>query len=286
MLSSLRCGIRGLPIGVKMFFLCPGDIATVSPQTIRTLAAAYQETEEHLLYPVYDGERGHPILLSFPLAAEILTGEWPEGLRTLLSRHAGLDVACSDPGILRDMDTPEDYGALKKAYPAAPDYLGFAEELLRRQPLPDHLLAHCDKVASVAQGLTRALNEKGQNFDADLVTAAGRIHDFAKGQKGHAPIGRQRLLEQDQPELAVLVGAHMGDGIDPAKSLSEKDILYLADKMVKGDRFVGIHGRFTAAYEKYGYLPQLQQREKKARAIAGKVEAILGVSPETYCKEK
>ncbi len=127
--------------------------------------------------------------------------------------------------------------------------------------------------------------KKGR-LDADLVTAAGQIHDFAKGQKGHAPIGRQRLLEQDQPELAVLVGAHMGDGIDPAKILSEKDILYLADKMVKGDRFVGIHGRFTAAYEKYGYLPQLQQRGKKARAIAGKIEAILGVSPETYCKEK
>ncbi len=286
MLSSLRCGVQNLPQEGEMFFLCPGDVPTFKADTVRGLLRAYEESGGKLFYPVYEGEKGHPILLASAIAKEILVGCWPEGLRSLLALHQGAKVPVTDRGILRDMDTPEEYAALEADFSSAPDYLGFAAAFLAKTPLPDHLLAHCDKVAEVASVLGKALNDKGMALNETLLFAAGRIHDFAKGEKGHAQIGRQRLLQAGQPELAVLVGAHMGTGIDPDASLSEKDVLFLADKMVKGDRLVGIDRRFAIAYEKFGDLPQLRQREAKAKAIAKKVETVLHASLETVLAGK
>jgi CTP:molybdopterin cytidylyltransferase MocA len=60
--------------------------------------------------PCYQGKRGHPPLISAALIRPILTFAEPGGLRVLLARyrHRSADVACDDPGILIDLDTPED----------------------------------------------------------------------------------------------------------------------------------------------------------------------------------
>jgi CTP:molybdopterin cytidylyltransferase MocA len=111
MYSSLQVGVKGLPDGVEAFFVLPGDMPLVHADTLRRLAAAWGPGRTRVLYPCFTGRRGHPPLIAASLIPAIL-GEAPAGgLRELLARHAAEahDVDCDDPGVLVDIDTPEEY---------------------------------------------------------------------------------------------------------------------------------------------------------------------------------
>ena len=57
------------------------------------------------------GRRGHPLLFAMHYRDEILTGYEDRGLRGLVETHPQdvLEVEVSTPGILEDIDVPEDY---------------------------------------------------------------------------------------------------------------------------------------------------------------------------------
>jgi molybdenum cofactor cytidylyltransferase len=61
--------------------------------------------------PTFEGVRGHPVLFARALFPELLEEALPEGARTVLRRYLGsrLLLPVDDPGILADIDTPEDY---------------------------------------------------------------------------------------------------------------------------------------------------------------------------------
>lgn len=111
MYTSVQTGLRGLPSDVVAFFLLPGDIPLVRSATLTRLAAEWDERPGGILYPCHQGQRGHPPLIGADYIPEILSAEPAEGLRELLGRHAGAarSVECGDPGILIDLDTPEEY---------------------------------------------------------------------------------------------------------------------------------------------------------------------------------
>lgn len=112
MFSSIQTGVNSLEADVDAFFLLPGDHPLISPEIISRLLQVYHEQQPLLLYPCYDGSRGHPPLLAGLFKEMILA--WPEhdgGLRGLLAQYTmqAVEVEVSEPGILFDMDTPEDY---------------------------------------------------------------------------------------------------------------------------------------------------------------------------------
>jgi len=47
--------------------------------------------------------------------------------------------------------------------------------------VPEGTAAHCRMVAELARALAIELNRAGFHIDLDLVTAAGFLHDIAKG---------------------------------------------------------------------------------------------------------
>jgi molybdenum cofactor cytidylyltransferase len=111
MFTSVLAGIRALPAACRAFFIHPVDIPLVRSQTITRLAMAFESASPAILYPTFDGRRGHPTLISARLAPEIL--KWPgtNGLRAFLKgRDAdSLDLPVAEEGVLLDLDTPEDY---------------------------------------------------------------------------------------------------------------------------------------------------------------------------------
>lgn len=128
MFSSIQTGVRALGKGCQAFFLLPGDMPFVRPETLRTLMAAFHGVRDkkkagpkdderisppavgRIYRPLYNGRRGHPPLISAELSQTILAFDSPGGLRALMSCYEGqcVDVPCNDPGILIDLDTPED----------------------------------------------------------------------------------------------------------------------------------------------------------------------------------
>jgi molybdenum cofactor cytidylyltransferase len=111
MYSSIQAGVRGLPPTADAFFLMPGDMPLVRETTLTRLADEWDARPGGILYPCRGGRRGHPPLIAAAYAPELLRETPAGGLRELLRRHAGAarDVEVADPGILTDLDTPEDY---------------------------------------------------------------------------------------------------------------------------------------------------------------------------------
>jgi molybdenum cofactor cytidylyltransferase len=60
--------------------------------------------------PAYQGKRGHPVGFSAKFRSELEQLAGDEGARSILKRHADQIklLECNDPGILADIDTPED----------------------------------------------------------------------------------------------------------------------------------------------------------------------------------
>jgi molybdenum cofactor cytidylyltransferase len=111
MCASVSAGVRSLPPGVTAFFLLPGDMPLVRAATLIHLVSAWDARPGDILYPCYEAKRGHPPLIGRAHLPEILAEAPPGGLREILARHDGhaRELEVADPGILIDLDTPEDY---------------------------------------------------------------------------------------------------------------------------------------------------------------------------------
>ena len=63
------------------------------------------------MLPVHDGRRGHPVIFASGYRKELLALSGDRGARSVVERHPGcvVEVPVSAPGILTDVDTPEEY---------------------------------------------------------------------------------------------------------------------------------------------------------------------------------
>jgi molybdenum cofactor cytidylyltransferase len=118
MYSSVVAGVSSLSADRSAFFLLPADMPLVKKETIEELLKVYNRTDYDIIYPIYKGRRGHPPLISASLFPVIKNWEGCGGLRGLLSgyQQAAIQVEVVDENILIDMDTPEDYLNLCKAF--------------------------------------------------------------------------------------------------------------------------------------------------------------------------
>jgi CTP:molybdopterin cytidylyltransferase MocA len=109
--SSLQVGLRSLPTEVEGVLFAPVDHPLFSPETVRALMAAFTTHTPPVTLPSFEGWRGHPVLFHRDLFGELLEEDLPEGARTVVRRYLAerVQVPVEDPGILADIDTPEDY---------------------------------------------------------------------------------------------------------------------------------------------------------------------------------
>jgi molybdenum cofactor cytidylyltransferase len=84
-----------------------GDMPWIAPQTLQQLADAASAST--ILFPLFDDQRGHPVLFGreFWPALTQLTGD--EGARTVVqaNRDRCVTLEVVDAGVLRDVDTPD-----------------------------------------------------------------------------------------------------------------------------------------------------------------------------------
>jgi molybdenum cofactor cytidylyltransferase len=111
MLSSVQRGIRALPASARAALIFLGDQPAIGPETAGRVVAAYRASGRGLVFPVHAGRGGHPLLIDLKYRAEIDGLSSGIGLRELLARHPDdvLRVEVEDPGVILDIDTPEDY---------------------------------------------------------------------------------------------------------------------------------------------------------------------------------
>jgi HD superfamily phosphohydrolase YqeK len=161
--------------------------------------------------------------------------------------------------------------------------------LTKKFPAAKSVLEHGRKVAQVAVRLVKELNRSGSLLNSDLVAAAGLLHDMAKGEPDHAKSGEKLLKELDFPAVAKIVGSHRD--IIPRKEgqLSEEEVLYLADKMVRGNRLVHLQESYQMTQDRFASDPEARAAAEKRWAntflIQEKVERQTGRTLEFFFTE-
>lgn len=111
MLSSVQCGLRNLPVSYDAVLIFPGDQPLIAPFVTNKIIEAYRKTGKGIIIPVYMKKRGHPLLVDRKYRELIYILNPEKGLRSLAAGNSGdvLEVPVNTPGILKDIDTKEDY---------------------------------------------------------------------------------------------------------------------------------------------------------------------------------
>ena len=114
MFTSILSGLAALEKSADAALIALGDQPNVRASVARKVAAAYRNGNKGIVVPIYRGKRGHPALVDLGrYLSEIrsLTGE--DGLKPVMRGNPDdtLEVEVADEGVLRDIDTPEEYRA-------------------------------------------------------------------------------------------------------------------------------------------------------------------------------
>ncbi len=282
MFSSARAGIAALPPDTGRFFVTPVDVPLFRAATVaRLLARATEPDAPPLLYPVFDGQRGHPPLIAAGVIPAVLDHAGNDGLRGALAPFAFEEIPVPDANILADMDTPADHAALcvlaaRQDIPTPAE----AEAVLAIRNVSPQGLAHGRGVAAVALALGAACNAAGASLDLALIEAAALLHDVAKGGPRHEAAGGRLLDALGFGRAAAIVAAHRDCCLPMDAPLTEREIVYLADKFVFGRWLVPVADRFRQKLDLFAQDPEasaaIRRRRDNALAVLARVEAAMG----------
>ena len=292
MFGSIRTGVGQMAGQCAGFFLLPVDIPLLRCGTVHLLARSFAEAPVRICYPVFAGRRGHPPLLHGDCIPAILAERAPEGgLHTLL---AGIEteqpgqvreVQVADANIHVDLDTPEDFLAGSRRFDrrGLPTMAECEAILAHIHLMPAKGLAHGRAVAEVAVALAEAINRhSGRGLDLELCLVSGWLHDLAKGHPRHEEEGAHWLDALGFERAAAIVAAHKDLDWTPKMGIGERELVHLADKLVRGSRVVRIKERFEEKLALYRDDPEavraIQSRYDQALRLAAAVERVIGQS--------
>ena len=111
-LSSLIAALDSFdPSPPEAVVLLPIDIPVISSEVIRKLMTAAAGTAALIVRAAHNGQHGHPVLFKRPLFDELRAADPSAGARAVVRVDPArvLDVETGEPGVLIDIDTPEDY---------------------------------------------------------------------------------------------------------------------------------------------------------------------------------
>lgn len=114
--ESLRIGLHAAQANAEAILIALGDQPLIDPAVIDLMIASWRGGRGKIIVPVYNGERGNPVLFDGELRADLMLLEGDQGARPLFESHAAvvyrLPVTGPPP---RDVDTPQDLREIEGA---------------------------------------------------------------------------------------------------------------------------------------------------------------------------
>ena len=123
MSSSVKCGISNAPADAEAFMLLLGDQPFIGSGIINKLIDCYQTGKHGIIVPVYDGQRGHPVIFDSQYKKELLSID-EQGAKEVTEKHGPdiFEVHVDSPNVLKDIDTPQDYQNARDRLEVGNDY--------------------------------------------------------------------------------------------------------------------------------------------------------------------
>lgn len=177
MFSSIKTGLAAVRenfADAKGVFLMPVDCPLISSNVLGTLINSI-DTAGFFHVPVFEGKKGHPLMIPTSYIDEICGYDGSGGLKAITDKYWDrmIRVPVSEEGCLLDMDTPAGYEEIKE----------FLEAGCERVPLQE--LAKGRRIFLVRHGQTRQHKEKmfigrydvplAEDAQADIKATAEKI---------------------------------------------------------------------------------------------------------------
>ena len=291
MFDSVCTGIRYFleklktPEGKSLdgIFILPVDVPLFTRFTMELEKWAFEEGNGDVYCPRYGWITGYPILIRASVLKELLEYEGDKGLKGAYKhiRARVVRVDTIDLGAVTDADTKQDYKMLE-SYAKVRDIPNklVCRELLAWFKIGEDTVKHCEAVAGLAVQMAEKCNEAGAALNPDLVYAGGLLHDIGKGSVDHAAAGGRILSMLAHRSVAEVVADHMDPPEEKMNAVNESMLVFLADKLMKGEQRVTIEERFAAKQARFRENPEalaaLEGRYKKAKRAEALVSALTG----------
>jgi molybdenum cofactor cytidylyltransferase len=113
--SSLRTGIKSLPLNVGAVIFLLVDQPFIPPELIQRLVKSHAVKRAPIIHPQVNDERANPVLFDREVFQELSSLEGDTGGRVLFNTFPTRGVLWENDLIRKDIDTPEDLEILRSA---------------------------------------------------------------------------------------------------------------------------------------------------------------------------
>ena len=156
------------------------------------------------------------------------------------------------------------------------------KQLYKKCDTPEHVIRHCRGVGEAGFLIATELKKSGLSIDPELVQMAGYIHDVMRSTERHGEKAADMLEDLGYTQEAAVIRHHMHYDFTRPYKMEEADIMALADRLVKEDRYVGIDERVNYLLHKHGVTEErsrrLLEKKKETEAFIRAVEERIGKS--------
>ena len=112
-LSSVIAGLNAADHpGTRAILVTPVDLPLITAPTVAALLTAFGEGTAPVVRATHRGRHGHPVVFGRAVFAALRHADPALGAKAVLRENFVADVEVDDGGVLRDIDTPEDYERL------------------------------------------------------------------------------------------------------------------------------------------------------------------------------
>jgi len=119
-MSSVHCGLTSLSGESKAVFICLADQPLIEVAHLQKLIREFEcmPDGKQIVVPVFQNERGNPVVLSDAVRRQVLQNDEHPGCRQFIDTHPELVnwVNVEDEAFVKDIDTPEEYARLNEQH--------------------------------------------------------------------------------------------------------------------------------------------------------------------------
>ena len=114
MASSIKKGINNLSEKTDAFFISLGDMPSISYNTYNHLIK--YNKDKKVIVPLFKGQKGNPVLFPKSFEEKLLSIQGDFGAKRILeiNKKEVFNLEINDPGIIKDLDIPNDFNSLDK----------------------------------------------------------------------------------------------------------------------------------------------------------------------------
>lgn len=158
----------------------------------------------------------------------------------------------------------------------APDE-GECRAIWEHYQTPQKVREHCLAVSKLAVSIGERLNLAGCGLNMEMIRGAALLHDVARADENHAAKGAEILQREGYPAIAEIIRRH--HDLEPeGETPDEAEVVYLADKLVRGSEVVTLAERFADSRKRCASetdakeaLAAHERRYRQAKQIEAKI---------------